>query len=68
MASVPFTRAVLDRSGLRHASDATDEEWRMIAPFMPPQPTRGRRRRMDLGAVVDAIFYLPQPVLNSTIA
>ena len=32
----------------------------MIAPFMPPQPLRGRKRRTDLRAVVDGIFYLLQ--------
>ena len=55
-----FTRADHDRSGLRYASDTTDEERGLIAPFMPPQPARGRRRRTDLRAVVDGIFYLLQ--------
>jgi transposase len=60
MAWTPFTRADHDRSGLRYASDTTQEEWEMIAPFMPPQPARGRKRTTDLRAVVDAIFYLLQ--------
>lgn len=60
MVWTPFTRADHDRSGLRYASDTTPEEWGMIAPFMPPQPSRGRRRRTDLRAVVNAIFYLLQ--------
>lgn len=60
MAWTLFTRADHDRSGLRYASETTDEEWSLIAPFMPPQPNRGRRRRTDLRAVIDAIFYLLQ--------
>ncbi len=32
----------------------------MIEPLMPPQPLRGRKRRTDLRAVIDGIFYLLQ--------
>jgi len=60
MVWTPFTRADHDRSGLRYASDTTDEEWQLIAPFMPAQPARGRRRTTDLRSVVDALFYLLQ--------
>lgn len=60
MVWTPFTRADHDRSGLRYASDTTDEEWHLIEPMMPPQPARGRRRRTDLRAVTNAIFYLLQ--------
>lgn len=60
MAWTPFTRANHDRSRLRYASDTTDEEWCVIEPLMPPQPSRGRKRQTDLRAVVDAIFYLLQ--------
>ena len=60
MVWTPFTRADHDRSGLRYASDTTDEEWRLIEPLMPLQPARGRPRRTDLRAVIDAIFYLLQ--------
>lgn len=60
MVWTPFTRADHDRSALRYASDTTDEEWHLIEPLMPAQPSRGRRRRTDLRAVVDAIFYLLQ--------
>ncbi|MGV1754947.1 transposase [Agrobacterium sp. CG674] len=45
---------------MRYASDVTDREWSMIAPFMPSQPLRGRRRTRSLRAVMDAIFYLLQ--------
>ncbi len=36
----------------------TDQEWALIAPFMPPRKRTGRPRTTDLGAVVDAILYL----------
>lgn len=60
MVWTPFTRADHARSGLRYASDTTDREWYLIAPFMPPQPARGRRRTTDLRNVIDALFYLLQ--------
>ena len=60
MVWTPFTRANHDRSALRYASDLTEREWRLIAPFMPLQPARGRKRSTDLRCVVDAIFYLLQ--------
>ena len=60
MAWTPLTRRHHDRSHLRYASDQTDREWSMIAPFMPSQPSRGRRRRTSLRSVINAIFYLLQ--------
>jgi transposase len=60
MVWTPFTRADHDRSSQRYASDMTDREWSFIAPFMPPQPTRGRKRKTDLRSVVAAIFYVLQ--------
>lgn len=60
MVWTPFTRANHDRSGLRYASDTSDAEWRLIEPFMPPQPALGRKRTTDLRAVIDALFYLLQ--------
>jgi len=60
MAWTPFTRADHDRSRLRYASDTSEQEWQMIKPLMPPQPTRGRKRQTDLRAVVNGIFYIPQ--------
>jgi transposase len=60
MAWTPFTRRHHDRSRMRYASDLTDREWSLIAPFMPRQPRLGRRRKTSLRAVKDAIFYLLQ--------
>jgi transposase len=38
----------------------TDAEYALILPHLPAQPLRGRRRRTDLRAVVDGIFYVLQ--------
>jgi transposase len=53
-----ITRPKYRRDHLRYASDTTDEEWALIAPFMPPPRRLGRRRTTDLRSVVDAIFYI----------
>jgi transposase len=53
-----ITRPKYRRDHLRYGSDATDEEWALIAPFMPPPQRLGRRRTTDLRSVVDAIFYI----------
>jgi transposase len=52
------TRPKYVRAGLRYASDMTDAEWAVIAPMLPPPKRRGRPRRVDFRAVVDALFYL----------
>jgi transposase len=53
-----MTRPDYDRSGLRYASDSTDEEWALVAPFMPPRSNVGRPRQTDIRAVWDAIQYI----------
>jgi transposase len=60
MAWTEITRPNYEREGLRYASDTTEQEWAVIAPFMPPPPHRGRPRTTDLREVVNAIFYLAQ--------
>jgi putative transposase len=52
------TRPQYRREGLRYASDMTEREWDLIAPFMPEQSHLGRPREVDLGAVVNAILYI----------
>lgn len=47
-----------DRRSLLYASDTTDEEWALIAPFMPPPNRRGRPRKTDLRRVWHAIQYM----------
>src|SRR3546814_7564324 len=58
MAWTEITRAQYRRDGLRYASDATDAEWAVISPLIPPARRLGRPRRTALRAVVDAIFYV----------
>ena len=53
-----ITRPHYVREGLRYASDLTEAEWKLIAPFMPPPSSIGRPRSTDLRAVVNAIFYM----------
>lgn len=60
MAWTPFTRLDHDRSGQRYTSDMTEQEFALISPHLPGQPRRGRKRRTNLRAVVDGIFYVLQ--------
>jgi putative transposase len=52
------TRPDYRREGLRYASDQTDEEWGLIAPFMPERRWLGRPRTVDLRDVLNAILYI----------
>ena len=42
----------------QYASNVTDEQWSIVWPLLPKPNRRGRRRRINLRAVLDAIFYL----------
>jgi transposase len=53
-----ITRRHHDRRSLRYASDATDQEWTLIEPFMPPPAKVGRPREVDLREVWNAIQYM----------
>ena len=53
-----ITRPNYDRRDQRYASDSTDEEWAVVAPFMPPRCKVGRPRSTNLRAVWDAIQYI----------
>ncbi len=53
-----ITRPNYDRRGGRYASDSSDEEWALVAPFMPPVSKVGRPRKTNMRAVWDAIQYL----------
>ena len=46
------------RSAGRYASDPTDAERALIAPFLPPPKPVGRPRTSDLREVVNAILYI----------
>ena len=51
-------RGRYDRSGLRYPSDLTDEEWRLVAPLIPPGKRGGGKRSVNLRAVVDGLMYV----------
>jgi len=53
-----ITRRQYRRDGVRYSSSTTDAEWALIEPFMPARCRLGRPRKVDLRAVVDAIFYV----------
>ena len=42
----PATRKNYSRNGLRYQSDVTDEEWRVIEPYLPPAKGIGRPSRL----------------------
>jgi transposase len=52
------TRREYERRGRRYASDTTDAEWALIAPFMPARKRTGRPRTTELRDVVDALLYM----------
>lgn len=58
MAWTELTRRRYDRGGGRYASDLTDAEWGVIAPFLPPRKKTGRPRTTELRDVMDAILYV----------
>ena len=52
------TRREYERRGRRYASDMTDAEWALVAPFMPARKRTGRSRTTGLRDVCDAILYM----------
>jgi putative transposase len=58
MSWTEITRPKYRRDDLRYASDLTDAEWQIIAPFMPERSLLGRPRTVDLRMVVNAIQYI----------
>ena len=51
------TRRTYDRKGLRYPTDVTDAEWDLARPFVDvAQHGSGRRRRVDLREVLNAVF------------
>lgn len=53
-----ITRPKYLRVGVRYATDLTDAEWLIVAPFMPPRSRLGRPREIELRLVVNAILYI----------
>ena len=58
MAWTETTRARYERHSGRYARDLTDQEWGLIAPFLPPPKTTGRPRSTAMRDVLDAILYI----------
>lgn len=54
----PATRRQRSRAGLRHASDLTDDEWRILEPLLPGVRRCARRRAWPLREIANAIFYV----------
>jgi transposase len=51
-------RARYDRSNLRYPSDLTDEEWKLIAPLIPPAKRGGKKRTVVMREVVNGLMYI----------
>jgi putative transposase len=58
MAWTKITRAQYRCDGLASARDLRDEEWALIARFLPKPRHLGRPREVDLRLVVNAILYI----------
>jgi len=41
-----------------YRTDLTNEQWKLLKPMLPPPASRGRKRKVDLREVINAIFYL----------
>jgi len=52
------TRTRYERHSGRYASDLTDQEWELVAPFVPPPRTTGRPRVTQMREVMDAILCI----------
>ena len=59
-----ITRPDYDRRGLRYASDCTDDEWAVVAPFLLPASRVGRPRKHSMRRMWDAISYIAATVAN----
>lgn len=50
--------AKIETSTKRYPTDTTDEEWSRLEPLMPKANRRGRKRKVDFRAIVDALRYV----------
>src|SRR5258708_281365 len=41
-----------------YPSDLTAAQWALIEPLLPAGKTRGRKRKVDLRSITNAIFYV----------
>ena len=54
----PENRGRYDRSNLRYPSDLTDEEWALVAPFIPPAKRGGNKRKSVERELVNGLMYI----------
>ena len=47
-----------ERKGLRYPSDLTDAEWKYVQPSIPPAKRGGRKREVDVRAVLDGVLFV----------
>jgi putative transposase len=52
------TRRKYNRDYLRYPSDLTEDEYRMIAPFLPPAFLRGRPREWTWRILLEGVLYV----------
>ena len=50
--------AAIEKKTRRYPTDLTDEEWSQVEPLLPKAGKTGRRRRIDLREVLNALRYL----------
>jgi len=53
-----IARRDIARGTRRYASDMTDREWALVAPFVPSPRTIGRPRTTDVREMANAIRYI----------
>ena len=47
-----------ERKGLRYPSDLSDAEWGYVQPSIPPAKRGGRKREVDVRAVLNGVLYV----------
>ncbi len=52
------THANYERPFGRYASELTDQEWGLVAPFLPPPKPTGRPRKTAMRDIMDAILHI----------
>ncbi len=51
-------RARYNRDQLRYPSDVTEEEWRQVAPLIPPARWGGSQRTVNIREVLNGLLYV----------
>ena len=54
-------RAGYNRDHRQYPSDATEEEWAEVVALIPPARRGGRKRRVDIRAVFNGLWYVLSP-------